>query len=816
MPSNIVELINLHKLNLAHNKISYIDKDAFRSLSLLMDLDLSNNQIQKLHPRTFTGMEKMRKLILSGNLLSRMEAYQFPVLPNLERLHINNCRLTYINSQAFANLKKLKSVSLKGNKLKILEPDLFISRPELKSVELGDNLWVCDCKLKRLIHWIQREKIGEAEISCHSPERMAGKLWLDINERELACAPEIFVPQTEVPINLGGNATLSCGAKGEPLPQMRWVLDGRLLTNMTELTIPYSESEPNVKFILHEELEDDGLLWTNLSVIQIGEDFMLHGYDQSSPFKCKVENEAKIVEKNVTLVIGMVVESPVTKGNNLEIYAIIAIIAAVVIVVVFIIFICICCWKKQNRQEAPPAKASSNDKAFMERNNILIVNPVEKPPRKNEIYEKLPQADIELTDLTKGSHKSFEEMNYPEERVGRIRSPLTPLEEEEFDQSSQKLLNESLNTTATVDYVMQYPDLLDTVKFPRAVSPTQLSYHSLVNPLYSPNPEWRYSYVYPSEYIPAGRFTPNLQQPQYHQRPGYVTLPRRPRTSSVTSMPPSTHLSPTRKFDPIYDTLGPRTTADGTSRTDLTRPMSRSMLDPYNPVTPISPTSPPSLPLHYVPISVENENVPISSSRCSTLPKSTPNLLEDKGLSVSNLPSGIRSQPSSSVASAPSNNYSSLKDKYVKSLTRTDTKSPVPSGPPLRIKPTLKSSINNNNINNNNNNNNSNNNNNGSNNDSTSNGKDSTVFTDANNSTVKKVMPNGLITNSTSSDDNERTSSLPVTSAKKVPPKPPPKPSVKRLSVASTGSDVTSKISSQGGSALGINYQDEGPDGTEV
>lgn len=636
---------------------------------------------------------------------------------------------------------------------------------------------------------------------------MSGKLWRDLKDQEkMACPPEIIIPQSEVPINVGGNATLSCGAKGEPLPQIKWILDGRFLTNMTELTIPFSESDPNVRFVINEEMDEEGLLWTNLTVIQMGDDFMLRGYDQSSPFKCMVENPAKIVERNVTLVIALVLESPIITGSYLDVYIVIAIVAVALLLLILVILICVCCLRRRKAQEERPvAKAIGGDKAFMERNNILIVNPVEKPPRKNEIYEKVPQADIELTELSKGGHKNFEEMNYPEERVGRVRSPLTPLEEEEFDQAAQKLLNDSLNTSSTLDYALQYPDLLDTVKFPRAVSPTQLSYHSLVNPMYSPNPEWRYSYVYPSEFAP-NRYAQTLQPHLYqHQRPGYITLPRRPRTSSVTSAPPtmSRHqLSPTgTKLEPIYDTLGPRTTADGTSRTDLTRPMSRSMGDPYNPSSTLSPASPPpSLPLHYVPVSVENKNLP-SLSHANTLPRSTPNLLQDKTTYTFPEENGkTRHTPT-----PPNNNYSDnggdtninnnlnvnnepLKEKYLKNHVPNGSSSSSSAGAalPLRIKQTPKNKSTTSRAN------------------ANANANASPANKRLRSPEEKSHLANGLIIRN--ADDQ-----LASPTAKKVPPRPPPKPSVKRLSVSSTASDSTSKVS-----VGGLSYQDEGPDGTEV
>lgn len=51
-------------------------------------------------------------------------------------------------------------------------------------------------------------------------------------------------------------------------------------------------------------------------------------------------------------------------------------------------------------------------------------------------------------------------------------------------------------------------------------------------------------------------------------RHGYVTIPRRPRAPSWSSGPPT---SPTEVFEPVYDNLGLRTTADGSSKLSLNK-----------------------------------------------------------------------------------------------------------------------------------------------------------------------------------------------------------------------------------------------------
>ena len=86
-------------------------------------------------------------------------------------------------------------------------------------------------------------------------------------------------------------------------------------------------------------------------------------------------------------------------------------------------------------------------------------------------------------------------------------------------------------------------------------------------------PQYAYGPHHPYQAIP----------PMCHQRPGYVTLPRRPRSSQRPALP--------------LDYLGPRSSADGCSHSSIsTLPLNRSnyhqcnstILPPYSPPPPAS------------------------------------------------------------------------------------------------------------------------------------------------------------------------------------------------------------------------------------
>ena len=122
-------------------------------------------------------------------------------------------------------------------------------------------------------------------------------------------------------------------------------------------------------------------------------------------------------------------------------------------------------------------------------------------------------------------------------------------------------------------------------------------------------------------------YGPILQTTQ-GARPGYVTLPRRPRGSWAGQQPrdtpsPAFSVSMTGARDPIYDGVGPRTSATGSSVTNLNKSVDNAIIPPgvmaKGSVSRYQPTLPPLIP----PIKEEAGN-----QHNSGLPNSSPNILD--------------------------------------------------------------------------------------------------------------------------------------------------------------------------------------------
>jgi len=131
----------------------------------------------------------------------------------------------------------------------------------------------------------------------------------------------------------------------------------------------------------------------------------------------------------------------------------------------------------------------------------------------------------------------------------------------------------------------------------------------------------------------------------FSSRPGYVTLPRRPHAPSSTSSPP-VGLPPTVQIrEPIYDGVGPRTSADGSSLSrknsstsssgQAARPL-KSSLKKTSSIRPPPPTT------------------PLEASADTQATKSTPNILDR--LNGNELYSSINNNHKTNNNSSSSNN----------------------------------------------------------------------------------------------------------------------------------------------------------------
>nr|CAD7411021.1 unnamed protein product [Timema cristinae]CAD7433947.1 unnamed protein product [Timema monikensis] len=630
LPANAfktVGLVNLHKIFLKECGIQDVDKHAFSGLEILIELDLSWNSIHLLHPLTFHDNVRLRQLYLNRNHLYKLEDGLFNNLTFLQTVDVSECRLTYIGQKTFINLPYLRDLKLNRNNLTNMKLATLEHLNSLRSLVLYSNPWRCDCHLKPFLDWTINKNLYTQPTACAEPEFLANRLWNELTTDDLACKPLINVHYPVVQVS-SGNATLHCQAVGNPVPDIHWVFNSRIIGNYTRR--PYSDDKR--KYVMMESV-DISWRWLNLTVMNVQA-------QDSGEYTCVAKSPGGMEERNVSLRVNGAMGSGGgilrDGGYSHDMWALIIglIVGAVIILVLILVVLIFCCCRKKKHlpiKKNPSDGVSSNGDISCpqgslseEKSLLTVVNPVQKPPRRVE-RPSVTSAGTELTNLTcnlldNGSAYQPSSVADSDDR----------LEDHSVDSIDTNPMNKSQDDQES-DTHPYPPDLLSFPIRGSQVSPagsttstapdsTRLpTQHGPQSPIHSPiyHPHLYGTLPYSRSQSPFSTTSTPVVLPRSQ---GYVTIPRRPRVPSWSSGPTPTPTGDPLPFkvEPVYDNLGPRTTADGSSVLSL----NKSVDPPVNMRSRPLPPTPnyQTLPAYYAPI--HEQGMATTSSRGGLTPPS--------------------------------------------------------------------------------------------------------------------------------------------------------------------------------------------------
>ncbi|XP_055866165.1 insulin-like growth factor-binding protein complex acid labile subunit [Biomphalaria glabrata] len=127
-------------LDLSFNRITRLDREAFRTLPQLEILNLASNHIKELVEGVFTGLGKLEELNLRGNKVSTLSNTSFYGLTSLKELHLCGNDITTLPPSVFQNLSSLEKLHLQRNAIIELLPWSFIGLGRLQRLNLSRNL----------------------------------------------------------------------------------------------------------------------------------------------------------------------------------------------------------------------------------------------------------------------------------------------------------------------------------------------------------------------------------------------------------------------------------------------------------------------------------------------------------------------------------------------------------------------------------------------------------------------------------------------------------------------------------------------------
>ena len=138
-PLPLNHLTDVRVLRLPYNKITFLEKDSFVSLTQLEELDMYSCGLRKIKLGAFNGLTKLTGLSIGGNEISEITSGTFNNMKNLENIDLSNNRLEHLDSDVFSGLVNLKYVDLSENSLHYLHPDTFLGLPNLQKLFLSYN-----------------------------------------------------------------------------------------------------------------------------------------------------------------------------------------------------------------------------------------------------------------------------------------------------------------------------------------------------------------------------------------------------------------------------------------------------------------------------------------------------------------------------------------------------------------------------------------------------------------------------------------------------------------------------------------------------
>jgi hypothetical protein len=408
LPANAfssVNLVNLQKLFMRDCGIQELHKEAFYGLALLIELDLSGNYIHTLHPGIFYEIVRLRILSLSRNPIQKLEDGLFSNMTYLQGVDLSRCNLSHIARKTFVNSPNLRSLALDGNNLTMMKVETLEPLYQLAGLSLHNNPWHCDCHLKEFRDWTIAHKLYARPTACVEPPTLNGKQWIDLNSDDLACKPQIVHPAFGTSIEVdGGNVTLTCQVQGNPMPDVHWEFNSRIIGNYSRRT--YGDQ----RYVVTEST--DKTRWVNLTVTNV------RNQDRGD-YTCVAKSGGGIDKRNVSLMVsyqrGAVGAAAGSGGISEALPLIIGVVVGVLFFIIAVVLLSYCYCRHRssssnnktcNSKKAPSdGMLSSNgdisgymEISEQEKSLLTKVNPVQKPPRRHE-RPSVTSSGTELTEM---------------------------------------------------------------------------------------------------------------------------------------------------------------------------------------------------------------------------------------------------------------------------------------------------------------------------------------------------------------------------------------------------------------------------------
>ncbi|XP_055347510.1 protein slit-like [Paramacrobiotus metropolitanus] len=181
-------LKNLKILQLQENQIHSVEKGAFDDLRSLERLRLNRNNLRTLPDLLLSSLGQLNRLDLSDNRLQYITRSAFEGAPRLRNLQLDNNRIRCLDGEAVRKLKELQILTLNYNNLTTLAKDIFTDMRNLRILRISENRLTCDCNLQWLALWLRRNPRLALFTKCFAPRELRNRNIAELEARDLKCA----------------------------------------------------------------------------------------------------------------------------------------------------------------------------------------------------------------------------------------------------------------------------------------------------------------------------------------------------------------------------------------------------------------------------------------------------------------------------------------------------------------------------------------------------------------------------------------------------------------------------------------------------
>ncbi|MCL4125092.1 UNVERIFIED_CONTAM: hypothetical protein GTU68_019061 [Idotea baltica] len=378
-------LVNLQKVFLSHCKLVKLENGSLRRLANLIEIDLSYNYLTSVPSAALQDVSGLRELLMKENKLTYLPMDAFQTTPDLVHLDVSFNNITSISTNAFRSLTRLEVLKVSGNRISTVRLELLKPMVALHGFHVHFNPWKCDCVLRPLRQYMLKRNIATSiPPKCHTPERLKGRQWKNLQMNEFVCAPEVTPVSQSVMAAYGENVSLACAVNNESEVEVTWQLGDRILSSSTR--------ENALRYKVLELLVPDHDYMKKMSNLTIAK----ADVQDEGTYKCVVENKAGRAETNMTLMVAEeIIEEPLVAINEMFIAG--AVFGALIFVLLAVIFIGMIMYRKGRHYDSERMKISNLNKLQLplksSEDDINSMS-MEIIPKQQYEYKSIPTSEL--------------------------------------------------------------------------------------------------------------------------------------------------------------------------------------------------------------------------------------------------------------------------------------------------------------------------------------------------------------------------------------------------------------------------------------